>query len=58
MIGSKLVDGEAFLDIGFDPASGDGPSVQILIDVDAAEELADFITEYLDGDDDEHVGAP
>ena len=37
-IGPKLVDGEAILDIGFDPASGDGPPIQILIEVDAAEE--------------------
>ena len=47
-IGPKLVDGEAILDIGFDPASGDGPSIRILIEVDAAEELADFIMEFLD----------
>jgi hypothetical protein len=52
-IAPKLVDGEAFLDIGFDPASGGGPSIQILIGVDAAEELVDFITEYLDGDDED-----
>ena len=50
-IAPKLVDGEAILDIGFDPASGDGPPIQILIEVDAAEELADFIMEYLNGED-------
>ena len=50
-IGPKLVDGEAFLDISFDLLSGDGPSIPILIEADAAEELADFITGYLDGDD-------
>ena len=51
-IAPKLVDGEAILDIGFDPASGDAPSIQIRIEVDAAEELADFIMEYLTGEDD------
>ena len=50
-IAPKLIDGEAILDIGFDPTSGDGPSIQILIEVDAAEELADFIMEFLDGED-------
>lgn len=48
---AELVDGEAFLDISFDLLIGDGPSIPILIEADAAEELADFITGYLDGDD-------
>jgi hypothetical protein len=47
----KLVAGEAFLDIGFDATSRDGSPTQLLIEVDAAEELADFITEYLAGGD-------
>jgi hypothetical protein len=47
----KLVAGGVFLEIGFDPNSGDGSPIQLLIEVDAADELADFITEYLAGGD-------
>ena len=46
-IAQKPIAGEEVLDIGFAPASGDGPLIQLLIQVDAAEELADFIAEYL-----------
>lgn len=42
-------DGEAFLDIDFDPASGDAAPLRLRIQVDAAYELAELILD--DGDD-------
>ena len=52
-VAPKVVGGEAFLDIGFDPTSSDGPPIQVLIEVDAADELADFIMTYLADDDED-----
>jgi hypothetical protein len=36
------------LEIGFDPASGDGPSMYVVMDVDAADQLAILIIGYFD----------
>lgn len=40
------------LEIGFDPASGDGPSMYVAMDVDAADELARLIADHLDPEPD------
>jgi hypothetical protein len=46
---SVIVDGDAFLDIDFDPASGEGPTIRLRLQVDTAYQLADIILD--DGDD-------
>jgi hypothetical protein len=41
---------DGYLEIWFAPPSGDGPWVYLGIEVDAAYELPDFITDHFDGD--------
>lgn len=52
-IGPKVIDGQTLLEIEFEPDNGDGRLMQLLIDPDTAWLLADFITDYLNGDEDE-----
>ena len=43
VIDSQMIDDKAFLHIRFDPASGDGQTIEIRLEVDTAYQLADFI---------------
>ena len=49
---APLAGQEELLEIGFAPASG-APWIYLDIEIDAAAELADFITKHLDGDDED-----
>jgi hypothetical protein len=47
LVGSQL----GLVEIGFDPANGDGPSIYVVMESDSADELTELIMEHFDADD-------